>query len=116
VSVDSLTSSCCGRYERLITRSWINLSPRTQLLAAGAGAAFIGLLASPLADADTGGAYADISSIFGDAITFDNAFGSNEDALFLSDLTSSANLFSASGIDLGIHSPQAQLRQATSAR
>jgi hypothetical protein len=79
----------------------VNLSPRTQLLTVGAGAAFIGLLASPLADADTGGAYADISSIFGDAITFDNAFGSNEDALFFSDLGSSANLFSASGIDLG---------------
>jgi hypothetical protein len=79
----------------------VNLSRRTELLRAGAGAAFIGLLASPIAHADTGGAYADISSIFGDAATFDNAFGSNEDALFFSDLTNSGNLFSASGIDFG---------------
>jgi hypothetical protein len=79
----------------------VNLSRRSQLLTAGAGAPFIGLLASPLADADTGGAYADISSIFGDATTFANAFGSTEDALFLTDLTSSANLFSASGVDFG---------------
>jgi hypothetical protein len=79
----------------------VHLSPRTQLLTASVGASFIALLASPLAHGDTGGAYADISSIFGDATTFANSFGLNEDALFFSDLTSSANLFSASGIDLG---------------
>lgn len=59
------------------------------------------LLASPLVHADTGGAYADISSIYGDAYTFANSFGSYEDALFFSDLTSPGNLFSASGIDFG---------------
>ncbi len=78
-----------------------NLSPRTRLLASGAGAAFLALLASPLTHADTGGAYADISAIYGDAFAFANSFGSYEDTLFFSDLTSSANLFSASGIDFG---------------
>ncbi len=78
-----------------------NFSPRARLLASGAGAAFLALLASPLVHADTGGAYADISSIYGDAYTFANSFGSYQDALFFSDLTSPANLFSASGIDFG---------------
>jgi hypothetical protein len=78
-----------------------SLSARTRLLTSGAGAAFLALLASPFVHADTGGAYADISSIYGDALTFDNSFGSYEDALFYSDLDSSANLFSASGIDFG---------------
>ena len=57
-------------------------SPTGRLIAAGAGAAFLALLASPLAQADIGGAYADISSIYGDALAFDNSFGSFEDALF----------------------------------
>jgi hypothetical protein len=76
------------------------LSPRTRLLTSGARPA-LALLASPLAHADRGGAYADISTIYGDAVTFANSFGSFEDELFFSDLTSSANLFSASGIDFG---------------
>ncbi len=76
-----------------------SLSPRSRLLTLGAGAAFCALLASPLTHADVGGAYADISSLYDDGLTFANSFGSSEDGLFFSDLTSSANLFSASGID-----------------
>jgi hypothetical protein len=79
----------------------VNLSPSAWLITAGAGAAFMALLASPLAHADTGGAYADISTIYGDAITFANSFGSYEDSFFFGDLAQPYNLFSASGIDLG---------------
>ncbi len=79
----------------------VPLSPRTRLLMSDVGAAFVASLTSPLAAADVGGAYADISSIYSDAITLDNSFGAYEDGLFFSDLTSSANLFGASGIDFG---------------
>jgi hypothetical protein len=79
----------------------VNVSSSARLITAGAGATFLALLASPLGHADTGGADADISTIYADAVTFANSFGSFEDALFFSDLTSSANLFSASGIDFG---------------
>ena len=78
-----------------------DFSPRTRLLTAGAGAAFLALLASPLAQGDVGGAYSDISSIYGDAFNFANSFGSYEDSFFFGNLTQPYNLFSASGIELG---------------
>jgi hypothetical protein len=79
----------------------VNLSSSARLITAGAGAVFVALLASPLAHGDTGGAYADISTIYGDAVTFANAFAPVEDEVFFSDLAQPYNLFSASGIELG---------------
>jgi hypothetical protein len=79
----------------------VNLSPSARLITAGAGAAFMAVLASPLAQADVGGAYSDISTIYGDAVTFAGAFAPVEPEVFYSDLAQPYNLFSASGIDLG---------------
>jgi hypothetical protein len=97
------------------------------LCAAGAGAALIGLLATPLAHADAdesslllaaasadlpddaaATAYHYVSNIYEAVTSFENSVVSSsatatayEDALFFSDLTSVGNILSASGLDLG---------------
>jgi hypothetical protein len=71
------------------------------LCAAGAGAAFVGLLMAPLADADADPAYGDLSMIYDAVTTFENSYGSYEDALFDSDLTNLGNIISATGFDVG---------------
>jgi hypothetical protein len=75
-----------------------NLSSSARLIVVGAGAAFMALLASPLAHADAGAAYGDLAIIYGDVSAFENSFGAYEDLLFYSDL--SQNLIAASGIGL----------------
>jgi hypothetical protein len=71
------------------------------LCAAGAGAAFVGLLMASLAHADADPAYGDLSTIYDAVTTFENSYGSYEDALFYSDLTSPGNIISATGFDVG---------------
>ena len=78
-----------------------NLSLHVRLIAAGAGTAFVGLLASPLAHADADSAYGDLAAIYGDVSTFENSWGAFEDAVLFSDLTQPYNVISAIGIDLG---------------
>jgi hypothetical protein len=77
-----------------------NLSSSARLIAAGAGAAFMALLASPLAQADAD-LYTDISYIYGDALAYDNAYGPFEDAVLYSDLAQPYNIVAASGLDIG---------------
>jgi hypothetical protein len=71
------------------------------LCGAGAGAAFVGLLLAPLAQADGDPAYGDLSRIYDAVTTFENSYGSYEHALFHSDLTSLGNIISATGFDVG---------------
>jgi hypothetical protein len=97
------------------------------LCVAGAGAALIGLLATPLAHADADDsslllaaastdlpdgaaatAYHYVSNIYEAATSFENSVVSSsatatayDDALFFSDLTSVGNILSATGLDLG---------------
>jgi hypothetical protein len=73
-------------------------------MAAGAGGAFMALLASPIAQADAG-AYTDISYIYGDALVYDNSYGLAEDTQFYSDLASSGNILTALGIPEGVATP-----------
>ena len=60
----------------------------------------IGLLATPLAQADTDPAYGDLSNVYHDAITFDSSFDLSEEVQFFSALASLGNVLSASGLDL----------------
>jgi hypothetical protein len=71
------------------------------LCAAGAGAAFVGLLMAALAHADADPAYGDLSTIYDAVTSFENSYGSYEDALLYSDLTSLGNIVSATGFDVG---------------
>jgi hypothetical protein len=77
-----------------------NLSPSVRFLVAGAGAAFMALLASPLAQADED-ASAELSFAYGDALIYEQSWGLPEEFQFYSDLASPGNLLSASGVDLG---------------
>jgi hypothetical protein len=77
-----------------------HLSPSVRFLVAGAGAAFMALLASPLAQADVD-LYTDISYIYGDALAYDNAYGPFEDVVLYSDLAQPYNILAASGLDIG---------------
>jgi len=79
----------------------VNLSPSALLTAAGAGAAFIGLLVAPPARADADPAYGDLSTLYGDVTVFENSYGLFEDSVFYSDLTSLGNIITASGINIG---------------
>jgi hypothetical protein len=69
------------------------------LCVAGAGAALIGLLATPLAQADSDPAYGDLSNVYDAATSFANSF--YDDGGFDSDLVSVGNILSASGLDVG---------------
>jgi hypothetical protein len=90
------------------------------LCVAGAGAALMGLLVTPLARADTDGsslllaaastdlpdgaaatAYHDLSNLYEFVTSFENSYGSLEDLFFFSDLTILGNVLSATGLDLG---------------
>jgi hypothetical protein len=71
------------------------------LCVAAAGAGVIGLLATPLAQADSDPAYGDLSNVYHDTITFDSSFDLSEEAQFFSDLTSVGNVLRASGLDVG---------------
>jgi len=92
----------------------------TGLCVAGAGAALIWLLVTPLAHADADGSsfllaaaatdlpdsaaatgYSDLSNLYVDVTSFENSNGLYEDALFFSDLTSASNILSATGFDIG---------------
>jgi hypothetical protein len=78
-----------------------NLSSRAPLTAVGAGATFLALALAPLAHGDADPGYAGLGAIVDAVSAFENAFGSNEDALFVNDLLYPPNLLSASGIDFG---------------
>jgi hypothetical protein len=71
------------------------------LCVAAAGAALVGLLATPLAQADSDPAYGDLSTLYQDATSVANSYGSPEDEVFFSNLISVGNVLSASGLDLG---------------
>jgi hypothetical protein len=91
----------------------------TGLCVAGAGAALMGLVMTPLAHADVDGSslllaaatdlpdgaaatgYGDLSNLYVDVSVFENSFGSYEDEVFFSDLASVGNILRASGLDVG---------------
>ncbi|WP_343572848.1 hypothetical protein [Mycobacterium sp.] len=78
----------------------MNLSPSARLLAAGAGATLMALLASPLAQADAAdAAYGDLATPYTDAAAFSNSFGAYEDLVFDADL--SQNFLAAVGLGFG---------------
>lgn len=68
---------------------------------AGVGAAIIGLLAAPVAQADSNPAYGDLSTLYQDAIAFDRPYGLLEYGQFFSALASPGNVLAASGLDVG---------------
>jgi len=78
----------------------VNLSSSARLIAIGASAGFLALLASPLAHADED-AGAELSFAYGDALIYEQSWGLPEEFQFYSDLASPGNLLSASGVDLG---------------